>query len=235
MRHNSRRYKQVLWLLDTHPASTSVFRNEFGCSCLQDWASSYQGDKFLQISKSNTWKKKESGSFSHDCLAWGLLAACSQAISDWLLSIKHFSPSHSTSSQQHLPTWARARDRQGSAADQRNWSGCLQAGWPRSLWILTLISSMFQAWMGKPPTVKAEVTSTVGVCRIEMQHSLRPVGYLEEGEHAGMEELPILDLLCHVREPCYRPFNDFRDAPRRKPLAVAASLLGLQTRGAGVL
>lgn len=50
-----------------------------------------------------------------------------------------------------------------------------------------------------------------------------------------MVGLPILDLLGWVREPCFRAFNAFRDAPRRQPLMEAASLLGLQSRGGGVL
>lgn len=32
-----------------------------------------------------------------------------------------------------------------------------------------------------------------------------------------MAELPILDLLCWVRELCFRAFNAFGDAPRRQP------------------
>lgn len=40
--------------------------------------------------------------------------------------------------------------------------------------------------MGKPPAPKAEVTSTVAVCRTEMQRSLRPAGRLEQGERVSV-------------------------------------------------
>lgn len=51
----------------------------------------------------------------------------------------------------------------------------------------------------------------------------------------GTLGLPDLDLPCWLRELCYRPFSDSRDVSRRKPLAVAASLLRLQSRVGGVL